>query len=180
MAATTPTRDLFQETNKIAASIGPEEKRWSSRVGTGIGGDFVCGTYSCFSESIRAGATPPFLQSAAHLPLRLPHYHWGSAALRRLCRIFTTLSHALGALTAVVGIAVSGDVAEPLGLDDAPESGFLPVAHRDWPGMDPDASFPRDHPELGFNPLSAFCCPSHIRIGRLWIPMTRPYAIDLP
>ncbi|KAJ7076153.1 hypothetical protein B0H15DRAFT_955829 [Mycena belliarum] len=81
--------------------------------------------------SISTGALPHYLHSTTHHPLLLV-YHWLRGALQRLVPVGAAVSHALGALTAVVGIGDGGDVSEPLATGGALESGFVAGGARDW------------------------------------------------
>ncbi|KAJ7076184.1 hypothetical protein B0H15DRAFT_955863 [Mycena belliarum] len=82
--------------------------------------------------SISTGALPHYLHSITHHPLLLV-YHWLRGALQRLVPVGAAVSHALGALTAVVGIGDGGDVSEPLATGaGALESGFVAGGARDW------------------------------------------------
>ncbi|KAJ7081337.1 hypothetical protein B0H15DRAFT_953051 [Mycena belliarum] len=77
-------------------------------------------------------------------PTRPPLHHWSRGAPQRLYHTGAAVSHALGALTAVVGIGVGGDVFEPLGMGSAIESGFLAGGPWDWLLIDGhDAPRPR-------------------------------------
>ncbi|KAJ7081341.1 hypothetical protein B0H15DRAFT_953055 [Mycena belliarum] len=77
-------------------------------------------------------------------PTRPPLHHWSRGAPQRLYHAGAAVSHALGALTAVVGIGVGGDVFEPLGMGSAIESGFLAGGPWDWLLIDGhDAPRPR-------------------------------------
>ncbi|KAJ7076189.1 hypothetical protein B0H15DRAFT_805753 [Mycena belliarum] len=56
----------------------------------------------------------------------------GYSGPQRLVPVGAAVSHALGALTAVVGIGDGGDVSEPLATGGALESGFVAGGARDW------------------------------------------------
>ncbi|KAJ7081346.1 hypothetical protein B0H15DRAFT_953060 [Mycena belliarum] len=63
-----------------------------------------------------------------------PQY-WGRYSPRAAPRLYhagAAVSHTLGALAAIVGIGVGGDVFEPLGMGSAIESGFLAGGPWDW------------------------------------------------
>ncbi|KAJ7082727.1 hypothetical protein B0H15DRAFT_952427 [Mycena belliarum] len=64
---------------------------------------------------------------------------WLRSAPQRLGHVGSAVSHALGALSAAVGIGLSGDVSEPLDMGGALESGSLAGGPRDWTLIASDA-----------------------------------------
>ncbi|KAJ7083203.1 hypothetical protein B0H15DRAFT_1024316 [Mycena belliarum] len=118
-------RNLFTYSNEFVASIPREEKQRVNRVDPGICGELACRRYSCFFEHIRLSFTQP----TTHRPLCLLNCHH---LLFALTLVFAAVLYALGALTAVVGIWVGGDVGEPLDMGGALRAGSWRGQTRDW------------------------------------------------
>ncbi|KAJ7063765.1 hypothetical protein B0H15DRAFT_958695 [Mycena belliarum] len=133
-------RNLFTYLNEFAASIPREEKQRVNRVDPGICGELACRRYSCFSARLIPGSPLVYKYSRASGSPSLNHpppslaslHHWLRGAPQRLCHVGAAASHALGALTAVVGIGVGGDVSEPLNMAGALDAGISAGAPRDW------------------------------------------------
>ncbi|KAJ7074877.1 hypothetical protein B0H15DRAFT_806610 [Mycena belliarum] len=106
----TREHDLFQYPSEFAASILRAEKQRTTRVDSGLGSKSDCGTYSCFSARVNSG--PPalykywsasrlsFTRPTTHRPLRLLNGQHLSCGFQP---VLDAVSHAHGALTAVVG-----------------------------------------------------------------------------
>ncbi|KAJ7095678.1 hypothetical protein B0H15DRAFT_946253 [Mycena belliarum] len=136
-------RNLFTYLNEFAASIPREEKQRTlflllSRL---IPGSPLVYKYSRASGSPSLNHPPPSLASL---------HHWLRGAPQRLCHVGAAASHALGALTAVVGIGVGGDVSEPLNMAGALDAGISAGAPRDWGALFSDA-----HPGYYAHPSAA-------------------------
>ncbi|KAJ7095681.1 hypothetical protein B0H15DRAFT_964241 [Mycena belliarum] len=137
-------RNLFTYLNEFAASIPREEKQRVNRVDPGICGELACRRFLllCLRDTARLIPGSPLVYkysrasgspSLNHPPPSLASlHHWLRGAPQRLCHVGAAASHALGALTAVVGIGVGGDVSEPLNMAGALDAGISAGAPRDW------------------------------------------------